>query len=205
MALSILSQIGAWLRPVRPGLGRITCNRPEFAGVTGRIAVSSPAFEDHGTVPRRFTADGEGIAPPLAWSGVPETAAGLVLLVEDADAPFPRPLVHAIVPALPLGDGHLSEGELPSRRRTEAGAKMGRNSVAGRAWLPPSPVPGHGPHRYCFQVFALDVHPGFPHPPGRSSAAPGDARARHRDGQAHRLLRAALSACPRARCKGHEE
>ena len=168
MIASIQSQIGILLRPVRPGLGRIAANRPEFAAVPGRLHVTSPAFEEHGDIPARFTADGEGIAPPLAWSGVPDETEMLALLVEDADGPFPRPLVHAIVPSLPPGDGDLREGELPHVRRTEAGATMGRNSLAGRAWLPPAPVPGHGPHRYCFQIFALDAHPAFPHPPGRA-------------------------------------
>lgn len=91
-----------------------------------------------------------------------------MLLVEDADAPFPRPLVHAIAPFLEPRDGALAEGALPHRRRTERAGMMGRNSYAGRAWLPPAPVPGHGPHRYAFQLFALDTAPRFPHPPGRS-------------------------------------
>ena len=34
--------------------------------------------------------------------------------------------------------------------------------------LAPSPPPGHGPHRYAFQVFALGVRPVFAYPPGRS-------------------------------------
>ncbi|MDP9096084.1 MAG: YbhB/YbcL family Raf kinase inhibitor-like protein, partial [Pseudomonadota bacterium] len=34
-------------------------------------------------------------------------------------------------------------------------------------WTPPAPPPGHGPHRYAFQVFALDDRPLFRHPPHR--------------------------------------
>jgi Raf kinase inhibitor-like YbhB/YbcL family protein len=166
---SLMSRIGEQLRPLRHGLGSLVCNRPEFGGVLTTIHLSSSAFEDHGALPERFTADGEGVSPPLAWHGVPAETQGLVLLVEDPDAPFPKPIVHAIVPALPLGDGQLLEGELPNQRRTELAEKMGRNSFAGRAWLPPTPPPGHGPHRYCFQLFALDTHPTFRDPPGRSA------------------------------------
>ncbi len=169
MARTIIRSIGEGLRPVRAGLRRLTCNRREFAGLLPAIEVTSPAFGDHEPIPARFTADGEGLAPPLAWRGVPAEARGLALLVEDADPPVPRAFVHAIVPALPPVDGSLAEGELPNRRRTEQAARMGRNSVAARAWLPPSPPPGHGPHRYCFQLYALDAAPVFDQPPGRTA------------------------------------
>ena len=33
----------------------------------------------------------------------------------------------------------------------------GRNSFGQRGWLPPSPIPGHGPHRYVFQLLALSA------------------------------------------------
>lgn len=36
---------------------------------------------------------------------------------------------------------------------------MGRNSYFQAAWLPPDPPPGHGPHRYVFQIFALRTRP----------------------------------------------
>ncbi len=45
--------------------------------------------------------------------------------------------------------------------------RAGPNSYLQRAWLPPDPPPGHGEHRYVFQVFALMPGPSFPSPPGR--------------------------------------
>ena len=35
-------------------------------------------------------------------------------------------------------------------------------------YLPPDPPPGRGPHRYAFQVFALDTVPRFESQPGRT-------------------------------------
>ena len=35
---------------------------------------------------------------------------------------------------------------------------MGRNSFMKSQYLPPDPPPGHGPHRYVFQIYALDRH-----------------------------------------------
>ena len=34
-------------------------------------------------------------------------------------------------------------------------------------WLPPDPPPGHGLHRYVFQIFALSRRHDFSESPGR--------------------------------------
>jgi Raf kinase inhibitor-like YbhB/YbcL family protein len=114
----------------------------------------------------RYTADGEKLSPPLEWSGIPAGTAALVLLVEDADSPTPQPLVHAIVLDLPPSETRLAEGALPGPAGGAARA-MGRNSYFMARYLPPDPPPGHGAHRYAFQLFALDAAPTFKAPPGR--------------------------------------
>ena len=76
-------------------------------------------------------------------------------MVEDADAPTPHPLVHAIVVGLEPGDGALAEGALDSADHDGSGLQAGRNSYLQARWLPPDPPPGHGVHRYAFQLFAL--------------------------------------------------
>ena len=51
--------------------------------------------------------------------------------------------------------------------------RMGLNSLLRAQWLPPDPPPGHGVHRYVFQVFALaphDVDDPLPDSPGRDAA-----------------------------------
>jgi phosphatidylethanolamine-binding protein (PEBP) family uncharacterized protein len=89
--------------------------------------------------------------------------------VEDADAPFPRPLVHAVLHSIPPGLSGIPEGGVALRqlRKSPLGFKAGRNSVARPGWMAPSPMPGHGPHRYAFQLLAVDTVPSFTSPPGR--------------------------------------
>src|SRR5205085_8174753 len=101
------------------------------------------------------------------WQGVPPEAASLVLIVEDADAPTSEPLVHAIVVDLPPGDGKLPEGELKSSGHEGGQVHEGRNSYLRAGWLPPDPPPGHGEHRYAFQLFALGPGDPFKGTPGR--------------------------------------
>lgn len=149
--------VGRSLRDVKAGLEKTLYHAPEFSTVPAGITVTSPAFQDSEAMPMRFTADGEKLSPPVAWRGIPAAARTLILVVEDADSPTPKPITHALVLDLPPRDGHLAEGELPSPAQSDSSHPMGKNSYFGKQYLPPDPPPGHGPHRYVFQMFALDV------------------------------------------------
>ena len=157
--------LGQALRDQRAGLEKIAFNRIKLPAE--EIDLTSIAFNDHAPIPRRYTADGEGISPPLQWTGVPPDALSLVLMVEDADAPTPQPLVHAIAVGLSPRDGALEAGALPNADQSSVGLRMGRNSYMQARWIPPDPPPGHGAHRYAFQVFALRAAARFSDTPGR--------------------------------------
>jgi Raf kinase inhibitor-like YbhB/YbcL family protein len=164
--------LGHALRNQRAGLENIASNISGLRAGMAAITVTSLAFPDHAPIPARYTADGEGVSPPLQWQGVPESAQSLILLVEDADSPTPRPLVHAIVVDLPPQDGGLAEGALKSADHEGQHLHEGRNSYLVSGWLPPDPPPGHGQHRYIFQVFALGavgVGEAFGDTPGRDA------------------------------------
>jgi hypothetical protein len=140
-----------------------------LGAVPADILVTSPEFTDRGELPARYTADGEGLSPPLAWRGIPPTAKSLVILVEAADSPTPHPLVHAIVWAIAGTDGDLAAGALPpSGAPLPLSTSMGRNSLLTIGYLPPDPPAGHGTHRYAFEVFALRARPRLD-----NHAAPG--------------------------------
>jgi Raf kinase inhibitor-like YbhB/YbcL family protein len=160
--------IGHALRGQRAGLDKIAFHAVDLRAGMAQIAVMSLAFVDHAPIPKRYTADGMGVSPPLQWSGVPAGAHSLVVMVEDADAPTPQPLVHAIAIDLAAQDGALVEGALPGRDHEGSGVRVGRNSMLQAAWLPPDPPPGHGVHRYAFQVFAL-ASGDFDGVPGRDA------------------------------------
>ena len=89
MLEKVPAAIGHLLKGVRPGLDKTVYHDARLARVDRAIAVSSPAFADGAALPARFTADGEGVSPPLAWSGVPVGAAAVLIIVEDADSPTP--------------------------------------------------------------------------------------------------------------------
>ena len=99
----------------------------------------------------------------------PVDATSVVLIVEDADSPTPHPLVHAIAVGLAGEDGGLRQGALADDADAPDDARLGRNSYLQHGWLPPDPPPGHGPHRYAFQVFALGGDEPLPDAPGRDA------------------------------------
>lgn len=147
--------IGASLRGVRAGAEHLVIVQPDIGSDFATIDLASPAFPDFGRLPPRFTADGEGVSPPLVWGHIPDATQSLALIVEDADSPTLSPLVHAILWGLPADTGRIAEGAIVAHGHPEGGA-VGRNSYLTEGWLPPDPPTGHGDHRYVFQLFALD-------------------------------------------------
>ena len=107
------------------------------------------SFADGEAIPFEHSADGGGIAPSLGWSGVPEQARSLALLVEDPDAPTPNPFVHWIVHG--IGPHVLSIAAALT-----SGAHTGRNSMMRPGWAGCAPPKGDVAHRYFFELFALD-------------------------------------------------
>jgi hypothetical protein len=116
------------------------------------ITVSSPAFREGHPIPARFTCDGEGGYPPLAWHGVPADAAALALVVDDPDAPR-RTFVHWVVLDLPVETVGLDEHGVP------AGAVQARNSAGHASYF--APCPPSGRHHYRFTVYALGKRTGL--------------------------------------------
>ncbi|WP_375248355.1 YbhB/YbcL family Raf kinase inhibitor-like protein [Sphingomonas sp.] len=158
--------LGALMRNVRAGHAKLVSVQDGVVTGEGQLDLTSPAFAEGARLPERFTADGEGVSPPLTWGEVPEGTAGLALIVEDPDAPTPQPLVHAIVWDIMPQDRFLAEGAIAPDAGGDA-HDVGRNSYLQEGWLPPDPPTGHGSHDYVFQLFALSEMPMLDMNPGR--------------------------------------
>ena len=166
--MGLMRLIGRALTPLRPGVDALT-SHSLGRRVPATIAVTSPVFKESEAIPRLCTAEGDGRFPGIEWSGLPEGTRSLVLLVEDADIPFAVPVTHLIVHSIDPAMPGIATGAVAAFMAgpSEAGWACGRNFLGAAGWTPPAPPPGHGPHRYAFQVFALDAMPSFPHPPRR--------------------------------------
>lgn len=116
------------------------------------ITVSSSAFQDGQAIPARFTCDGDGAPPPLAWDNVPKDAAALALVVDDPDAPRGT-FVHWVVLDMPVETTALDAGGVPS------GAAQAKNSAGKASYY--GPCPPSGTHHYRFTLYALSQRTGL--------------------------------------------
>lgn len=150
-----MSFVGRMLRGVRAGERGLLWNSEAGRDAPGSIELVSEAFDSGASIPRRHAGDGvgENLSPPLAWRNIPHDTAELALVIEDADAPLPRPFVHTVVTAIPPQVSRLSEGALVEG--TQHPGVFGKGSFGGRGYRGPTPVPDHGLHTYVFQLFAL--------------------------------------------------
>lgn len=149
------SFVGQLLRGHHAGMHKTLFHQHESAHLPASIEVTSKDFAGGASLPIRCTSDGEGTPPSLACNGVPPDARSLLILVEDADSPTTSPFVHLVIYDLPAASGPLDLNLNPPS--DGSAGKIGRNGMMRRRWMPPDPPPGHGPHRYLFQIYALSV------------------------------------------------
>ncbi len=121
------------------------------------MSLSSPAFAPGGEIPALFTCEGRDLSPALDWTGVPEAAQSLVLIVDDPDAPDPKAprttWVHWVLYNLPPPARGLQEGV--AAKALPAGTKQGTNDFRRTGYG--GPCPPIGRHRYFHKLYALDT------------------------------------------------
>ncbi|MDE2173262.1 MAG: YbhB/YbcL family Raf kinase inhibitor-like protein [Patescibacteria group bacterium] len=127
------------------------------------LTLTSPAFANQGTIPAKYTCDGNReLSPPLIISGVPEGAKSLALVMDDPDIPAIvresrgiSAFDHWVLYNIPVDTTEIPEGM--------AAGTPGMNSAGVAAYAGPCPPPEHEPkeHRYIFVLYALSGTLGF--------------------------------------------
>ncbi len=124
---------------------------------TMTLSITSTAFEDGGAMPTVYTCEGDDISPPLSFSGVPEAAQSLVLIVDDPDAPDPKApqttWVHWVLYNIPVAASAMVEDT--ARHELPPGTSEGKNDWGRTGYG--GPCPPIGRHRYFHKLYALDV------------------------------------------------
>lgn len=121
------------------------------------LNIKSSAFQPNGTIPTRYTCDGEDLSPPLAWSNVPQGTESLALIMDDPDAPDPAApkmvWVHWVLYNIPPNVTTLHEGQ--ASNDLPPGTQEGLNNWDRAGYGGPCPPVGR--HRYFFKLYALDT------------------------------------------------
>ncbi len=114
------------------------------------MKLQSNAFNNVGRIPSRFTCDGAGVSPGLAWQEAPPHTQSFAIICRDPDAPSGT-WYHWAVFDIPKTCSALAEGQTP------AATRQGTNDFGKQGYGGPCPPRGHGIHHYQFVIYALDV------------------------------------------------
>jgi Raf kinase inhibitor-like YbhB/YbcL family protein len=125
---------------------------------SGRLSLSSPAFNEGDPIPAEYSLAGGDVSPPLTWSGVPDGTAELALTVVDPDA---GNFLHWVVAGIDPSLTSIEKGSLP------ADSVQALNNFGEADWGGPAPPPGPA-HTYVFTLYALAE------PSGIAEGSPGN-------------------------------
>jgi len=112
------------------------------------LKISSPAFENSGEIPKKYTCDGANVNPPLRIESVPSNSKSLALVFDDIDAPRGS-YVHWILWNIDPNVKEIKENSVPE------GAVQGLNDFKKRNYG--GPCPPRRAHKYVFKIYALDT------------------------------------------------
>lgn len=119
------------------------------AGAAAGLQITSTAFPANGSIPSKYTCDGPGMNPPLAFSGIPAKTQSLVLIMDDPDVP------KALVPSGVFDHWLIWDLPADSKGFAEGAAKGGINGMGQQGYM--GPCPPDREHRYFFKLYALDT------------------------------------------------
>ena len=102
-------------------------------------------------IPAHYTADGDDVTPPLAWSNAPAETKTFALVCLDPDAPS-GPFCHWVIYNIPSNVTNFPEA-FPSLNSLPNGTKQGVNDFGGIGYRGPDPPSGI--HHYYFKLYAL--------------------------------------------------
>lgn len=111
------------------------------------MKVTSSAFQEGGTIPEKFSKNGQNVSPELRIENIPAEAKSLALIVDDPDAPVGL-FTHWLAWNIDPRTTDIAEGSVPD------GAVQGKNDFGESGYG--GPQPPSGTHRYYFKVLALD-------------------------------------------------
>jgi Raf kinase inhibitor-like YbhB/YbcL family protein len=118
-----------------------------FAAGGRKMNITSSGFQEGGTIPEKFSKNGQNVSPALRIEGAPAEAKSLALIVDDPDAPVGL-FTHWLVWNIDPKTTEIAEGSVPN------GGVQGTNDFPGQHY--DGPQPPSGTHRYYFKIFALD-------------------------------------------------
>jgi len=114
------------------------------------MKLTSTAFENGGTIPRKYGYKNDNYSPPLTITEIPKEAKSLALIMDDPDAmgAVGKIWVHWVVWNIDTNSTEIKENSLP------AGSVEGTTDFNEVGYG--GPAPPDKEHTYVFKLYALD-------------------------------------------------
>ena len=119
-----------------------------------QFSMTSSDFREGQQIPAVFTCDGSNQSPELSWPEPPHGTRSFALVVDDPDAPSGT-FYHWGVFNIDGNQRSIQRGAGDGSASTNSVQAV--NSFGNIGYGGPCPPKGHGPHRYRFKLYALDV------------------------------------------------
>jgi len=110
------------------------------------LVLTSGVMQDSGTLPPKYSCDGDSLSPPMAWSGAPQGTQSLVVIMDHEPGPDDIHWYWTLY-NIPSSTQALREG-------SSAGTAGGNSVNAQLAYAPPCSK-GPGLKEYTFHLYAL--------------------------------------------------
>jgi phosphatidylethanolamine-binding protein (PEBP) family uncharacterized protein len=125
---------------------------PPAGDASSELMLSSPAFENDGTLPVLYSCDGAGLSPPLEWTGAPKGTVEFALLMTTLGLDGMR--WNWVLYGLTSNVTSLAEN-------SQGVGTAGLTSDGPDLTYYPPCAQGPGPKTYTFSVYALSGTPTF--------------------------------------------
>lgn len=126
------------------------------------MTVSSSAFSENAVIPpvhggNAPNCGGQGVSPPVAWSGLPAGTRSVAIFMFDPDGAMGLGVSHWVAYNIAADRGQLRQGE---GQKDGPGITVGKNVTGEAAYRGPCPPVGDTPHHYIVTVVATDLESG---------------------------------------------
>ncbi len=140
---------------------QVGCNRAASQQAAPSLELRSSSFTGD-TIPNMYSSckGQDDVSPELSWKAPPERTQSFALVVTDKDSPFGFNFVHWVLYNIPADKLELQEG-IAKQEQLPDGSRQGHNDYDRFGYVGPCP-PGHSPHRYVFDLYALDAKLDLP-------------------------------------------
>ncbi len=162
---SLLFQSSAVLVLALMAATQMGCSRADGQPRGPSLELRSNSFEGDAIPTRYSNCKGQDdISPELSWKAGPDHTQSFALIVFDKNSPLGFKFTHWVLYDIPPDKRDLPENT-PKQEQLPDGSRQGNNDYDRIGYVGPCP-PGHSPHHYVFDLYALDTKQSLP--PGSS-------------------------------------